>query len=207
LKLYHAPKAINPERVVHFLKAKGKLDAVEIEEISIMKLEHKTPEYRALSPYAQVPVLVLDDGTTITESRAICSYFEALYPDPNLMGRDPKEKALIEMWDRRVEMMFLVGLATWFRNPSPFMKDLETPQLPEAGAKAEAAVRKVVASFDADLADKEWLAADRYSIADITLYLVCGFSGVVRWKPHEEHANIGAWYNRVQAKFEGAAPA
>ena len=125
MKLFHAPRAINPERTFHFLKAKGKLDAVEIEEISIMKMEHKTPEYRALSPYSQVPVLILDDGTKITESRAICTYFEALFPEPNLMGNDAKEKALIEMWDRRIEMMFLVGFATWFRNSSEFMKELE----------------------------------------------------------------------------------
>ena len=92
MKLYHAPQAVNPERTYNFLKAKGKLDAVEIVEISIMKGEHKQPEYRALSPFAQVPVLVLDDGTTITESRAICSFFEHMFPEPNLMGSDALEK-------------------------------------------------------------------------------------------------------------------
>ena len=207
MKLYHAPRAINPERAVHFLKAKGQLDSVEIEEISIMKMEHKTEDYKALSPYAQVPVLVLDDGTAITESRAICTYFEALFPEPNLMGRDPKEKALIEMWDRRVEMMFLANLATWFRNTSEFMKELEKPQLPEAGAKAEGRVRQTVATFDAHLSKNEWVAADRYSIADITLYLVCGFAGVVGWKPHKEHDHLGAWYTRVREKFSEGATA
>lgn len=204
MKLFHAPRAVNPERTFHFLKAKGKLDAVEIEEISIMKMEHKGADYRAVSPYSQVPVLILDDGTPITESRAICTYFEALFPEPNLMGHDPKEKALIEMWDRRIEMMFLVSLATWFRNSSEFMKELEKPQLPEAARKAEATVRKVVASFDAHLADKDWVAADRYSIADITLYLVCGFAGVVGWKPHREHEHLGAHYQRVREQFAEA---
>ncbi|MEL7545683.1 MAG: glutathione S-transferase family protein [Pseudomonadota bacterium] len=201
MKLYHSPRAINPERAVHFLRAKGKLDAVEIEEISIMKMEHKSAEYRALSPYAQVPLLILDDGTAITESRAICTYFEALFPEPNLMGNDPKEKALIEMWDRRIEMMFLIGLATWFRNSSEFMKELEKPQIPESAAKAEKSVRRVVASFDAHLADKDWVAADRFSIADITLYLMCGFSGVVGWKPHQEHDHLGTWHKRIAETF------
>ena len=116
MQLYHAPKAVNPERTYNFLKAKGKLDAVEIKEISIMKGEHKSREYRELSPFAQVPVLILDDGTKITESRAICTYFEGVFPEPNLMGKDPKEKALIEMWDRRIEFMFMMQFATWFRN-------------------------------------------------------------------------------------------
>ncbi|CAN0591509.1 unnamed protein product, partial [Laminaria digitata] len=113
MKLYHSPMAPNPDRVVFFLRAKGKLDAVDLEEVSIMKQEHRTKEYREVSPFAQVPALVLDDGTKVTESRAICTYFENVFPEPNLMGTDAKEKALIEMWDRRVELMFMVQLATW----------------------------------------------------------------------------------------------
>ena len=137
MKLYHSPQAPNPERVVNFLKAKGKLDAVEIEELSIMKQEHKAPAYREVSPFAQVPALVLDDGTRLTESRAICTYFEGIFPEPDLMGTDPKEKALIEMWDRRVELMLFMQFATWFRNVHPAMAPLENPQVPEAGAKGE----------------------------------------------------------------------
>ena len=139
MKLYHSPQAPNPDRVVYFLRAKGKLDAVDLEEVSIMKQEHKTPEYREVSPFSQVPALVLDDGTKITESRAICTYFEGIFPEPNLMGADPKEKALIEMWDRRVEIMFFVQFATWFRNAHPMMAPLEVPQSAEAAAKGEKA--------------------------------------------------------------------
>lgn len=127
MKLYHAPKAVNPERTFNFLKAKGKLDAVEIVEISIMQGEHKQPEYRELSPFSQVPVLVLDDGTTITESRAICSFFEHMFPEPNLMGSTALEKGLIEMWDRRIEFMMMLQFATWFRNAHPVMAPLEKP--------------------------------------------------------------------------------
>ena len=102
MKLFHAPMAPNPERVVHFLRAKDRLDDVEIVEISIMNQDHKTPEYMARSPFSQVPVLELDDGTCITESRAICTYLEGVFPEPNLMGEPPLEKAQIEMWDRRI---------------------------------------------------------------------------------------------------------
>lgn len=197
MKLYHAPQAVNPERTFNFLKAKGKLDVVEIVEISIMKGEHKQPEYRELSPFAQVPVLVLDDGTTITESRAICSFFEHMFPEPNLMGSDALEKGLIEMWDRRVEFMMMAQFATWFRNAHPVMAPLENPQLPEAAAKAEKSAKKFVERLDQHLAGKDWIAADRFSIADITLFLTCGFCGVMRWKPQEDYANIGRHFGNV----------
>ncbi len=136
MKLYHSPQAPNPDRVVYFLRAKGKLDAVDLEEVSIMQQEHKTAEYREVSPFSQVPALVLDDGTKITESRAICTYFEGIFPEPNLMGADPKEKALIEMWDRRVELMFFIQFATWFRNSHPAMAPLEVPQSAERPPRA-----------------------------------------------------------------------
>ncbi len=201
MKLYHSPKAPNPERVTQFLKAKGKLDAVEIEEVSIMKQEHKTKEYRKVSPFAQVPALILDDGTQLTESRAICTYFEGIFPERNLMGEDPKEKALIEMWDRRVELMLFIQFATWFRNAHPAMAPLEVPQLPEVGAKAEKNARAMAKRIDAHLADNDFLAAGRFSIADITLNCFCGFAGVMQWKPHEEFANIGMWRARAKDKI------
>lgn len=201
MKLYHAPKAVNPERTFQFLKAKGRLDAVEVIEISIMKGEHKTPEYRALSPFSQVPVLVLDDGTSITESRAICTYFEALFPEPNLMGTDAKEKAMIEMWDRRIEMQMMAPFAQWFRNAHPMMAPLENPQLPDAAAKSETIVKKFAKRLDAHLEGREWLAVDRFTIADITMFLTCGFCNVMQWKPHREYENIGRVYEDVKAKL------
>ena len=200
MKLYHSPQAPNPDRVVYFLRAKGKLDAVELEEVSIMKQEHKTPEYREVSPFAQVPALILDDGTKITESRAICTYFENIFTEPNLMGTDAKEKALIEMWDRRVELMFFMQFATWFRNSHPAMAPLEVPQSAEAAAKGEKAARKMAERFDAHLATHDFLAADRFSIADITLFIACGFARVMKWAPHKEHANLGRWYDAMKAR-------
>lgn len=201
MQLYHAPHAVNPERTYNFLKAKNKLDAVELVEISIMKGEHKSAEYRKLSPFAQVPVLVLDDGTCITESRAICSFFEDMFPEPNLMGRDGKEKALIEMWDRRVEFMLMAQFATWFRNAHPMMAPLENPQLPEAAAKSEKGAKKFASRLNKYLADQEWLAADRFTIADITLYLTCGFCGAMKWRPQEEHDHLGRHYAAVAEKL------
>ncbi len=200
MKLYQTPKAPNPDRVVFFLRAKGKLDAVELVDVNIMAQEHRTPEYLALSPFAKVPVLVLDDSTTLTESRAICTYFEGLYPEPNLMGATPLEKAQIEMWDRQVELMFFIQFAGWFRNAHPMMEPLENPQSPETAEKSERNARKFVKRLDEHLADNEFVAAGRFSIADITLFVTCGFCRVMQWAPHKEHSHLGAWYDRMKSR-------
>ncbi|MEM9738318.1 MAG: glutathione S-transferase family protein [Pseudomonadota bacterium] len=198
MKLYQTPKAPNPDRVVFFLRAKGKLESVALETVNIMALEHKTPEYRAISPFAKVPVLVLDDGTTLTESRAICTYFEALYPEPNLMGQTPLEKGQIEMWDRQIEMMFFFQFAGWFRNAHPAMAPLENPQSAETAGKSERGAKTFVERLDAHLADNEFVAAGRFSIADITTFVTCNFCRVMEWAPHKEHEHLGAWYGRMK---------
>ncbi len=200
MKLYHSPQAPNPDRVVYFLRAKGKLGAVDLEEVSIMKQEHKTAGYREVSPYSQVPALVLDDGTNITESRAICTYFEGLFPEPNLMGMDPKEKALIEMWDRRVELMLFSQFAGWFRNAHPAMAPLEVPQSAETAAKSEKAAKKMAERLNEHLAGHEFVAADRFSIADITLYITCGFARVMKWTPHKDLPHLGRWHDAMTAR-------
>ena len=197
MKLYHAPRAPNPERVVQFLRAKGRLEEIEMVEISIMNQDHKTTEYREKSPFAQVPVLVLEDGTSLTESRAICTYFEGLFPEPNLMGTTPLEKAHIEMWDRRIEFLWNFQFASWFRNSHPLMAPLESPQSPETAAKGERNAKSFVKKLDAHLAEHDFIAADRFTIADITASITCGFCGVMKWKPHKDHEHIGAWYARM----------
>ena len=93
-------------------------------------MQHKTPEYAAINPLQRVPALVLDDGTVITESIAICRYFEMLHPDPPLFGVGPKDAAIVEMWNRRAEINFFANVAAVFRHTHPAMKELEVPQVP-----------------------------------------------------------------------------
>ncbi len=200
MKLHFATMAPNPDRVRFFLQEKGIWDEVDKAEISIMKGEHKQAGYRAISPMAQVPTLELDDGTGLTESRAICGYFEALYPEPNLMGVEALEKALIEMWDRRVELTYFMQIAGWFRNSHPAMAELEKPQIPEWAAVCETRARKVAAFFDKRLGESEFVAGDRFTIADITLHVTLGFGRLVKFKPWEEHANLNAWRERMVAR-------
>ncbi len=104
------------------------------------------------------------------------------------------------MWDRRVELMFFIQFATWFRNSHPAMAPLEVPQRAEAAAKGEKAAKRMAERFDAHLANNEFLAADRFSIADITLFIACGFCRVMKYAPHKEHANLGRWYDAMAAR-------
>ncbi|MEM9668765.1 MAG: glutathione S-transferase [Pseudomonadota bacterium] len=198
MKLYQTPKAPNPDRVVFFLRAKGRLDDVDLEEISIMEQAHKTDAYRKISPMSQVPALVLDDGRTLTESRAICTYFEALWPEPNLLGTDPFEKGEIEMWERRIELMWMLPFAMWFRNAHPMMAPLEKPQLPEMAEKSERGARAFVKRLAAHLEKNDFVAAGRFTNADIMAFVTCGFSGVMKWRPHDEHEAICRWRARMK---------
>jgi glutathione S-transferase len=200
MKLYYARMAPNPDRVKYFLQEKGVWDAVEKVEINIIKQDHRTPEYRALSPMGHVPVLELDDGTGLTESRAICTYFEALYPEPNLMGVDALERARIEMWDRRVELSYLMHVAGWFRNSHPAMAELEKPQSAEWAAISEGRARKTAAFFDKRLGEAAYVAGDRFTIADITLHVAMGFGKIVKFRPWEEFAGIADWRERVSSR-------
>lgn len=199
MKLYTADRAPNPDRVKYFLGVKGKWDEIEKEEISIIDKRHRRPDYLAISPLGHVPALVLDDGTALTESRAICSYFESIYPEPNLMGKDAKERAIIEMWDRRVEFTYLVAIAGWFRNTHPAMADLEVPQVPEWAESCKGKADRAADFFNQRLGASDFVAGDRFTIADITLFVGCGFGRIVKFKPWETRENLNAWREKVAA--------
>lgn len=200
MKLYYARMAPNPDRVKYFLQEKGVWDAIEKVEINIINQDHRQPAYRAISPLGHVPALELDDGSGLTESRAICTYFEGLYPEPNLMGVDALERARIEMWDRRVELTYLLYIAGWFRNSHPAMAELEKPQSAEWAGISEGRARKAAAFFDKRLGETPYVAGGRFTIADITLHVGMGFGKIVKFRPWEEYANIADWRDRVSGR-------
>ncbi len=200
MKLYYARMAPNPDRVKYFLQEKGAWDGIEKVEINIINQDHRQPAYRALSPMGHVPALELEDGSGLTESRAICTYFEGLYPEPNLMGVDALERARIEMWDRRVELTYLLHIAGWFRNSHPAMAELEKPQSAEWAGISEGRARKAAAFFDKRLGEAPYVAGDRFTIADITLYVGMGFGKIVKFRPWEDYANIADWRERVSTR-------
>ena len=200
MKLHYAMLAPNPDRVRFFLKEKGVWDETPKTELNIIKEEHRRPEYLALSPLGHVPLLELDDGTGLTESRAICTYFEGLYPEPNLMGRDSQERAIIEMWDRRVELTYMFPIAGWFRNGHPAMAELEKPQSAEWSEISRGRAAKAIAFFDQRLGASPYVAGDRFTIADITLHVAMGFGRVMKYRPWEQHANLITWRDRMLAR-------
>jgi glutathione S-transferase len=197
MKLYFATMAPNPDRVRFFAQEKGVWDKLDRIELNIIKQEHKTDAYRAISPLTQLPTLVLEDGTAITESRAICTYLEGVYPEPNLMGADAKEKAVIEMWDRRMELTYLMPVAHWFRNSHPAMAELEAPQSAEWAQISAGRARKMAEYIDSRLATSTYVAGERFSIADITLHVALGFGKIVKFKPWEDLPNLAAWRARM----------
>lgn len=192
MKLYVSAFAPNPRRVTMFIAEKQIAD-IEFVQINLQEGEHKRPEFRARSPLSQVPTLELDDGRTLTESRAICSYLETAYPDPNLMGVDAFERASIEMWDRRVELLFAGPLMMWVRHGNPAIAAVEPNQNAEFAAYNERQAKRMAQWFDAELAKHEWLAGDRFTIADITAACAVDFARMMRWRPGDDLPNLRRW--------------
>ncbi len=200
MKLHYALMAPNPDRVRFFLQEKGVWDQIPRTELNIIKQDHKQPAYLAISPLGQLPALELDDGAVLTESRAICTYFESIYPEPNLMGVDGKERAVIEMWDRRVEMSYFIHMAGWFRNSHPAMAELEKPQCTEWAEISRGRAQHNIAHLDQRLASSPYVAGDRFTISDITLHVSLGFGRIMKYRPWEEHSHLAAWRERMLAR-------
>ena len=165
MKLYDLKAGMNPRRVRIFLAEKG--IEVPIAPIDMMKGENQTPEFLKLNPLGTLPVLELDDGTILTESVAICRYFEFSKPEPNLFGHEGLEQARVEMWNRRLELELMRPLAEQFRHLSPFWKGRLT-QIPEYGEAQRTRLGQVLEWLDRELATRHYMAGERYTIADIT---------------------------------------
>jgi glutathione S-transferase len=191
MKLYDAPIAPNPRRVRWLMAEKGIAD-IEVIAVSIPDGEHKRPDYLAKAGLPQLPMLEMDDGTTITESLAICRYLESAYPEPNLFGRTPKEAAVIEMWTRRAEMLVATPFMLGVRHGHPGFAALET-QVPEVAEWNQKTGLRALAVLDRRLGESEFLAADRLTIADIVAAVGIDFARIVRLKPPEELTHLHRW--------------
>jgi len=167
--------------------------------VDIRAGENITEAYLAKNPGGRVPMLELDDGTCIGESIAICRYLEGLHPEPNLFGDAPLESAVIEMWQRRVEMNLMGEIAGAFRNITGFFKDRETC-VKEWGEVCVGKALKAINMFDNQLADNQYLAGDKFSVADITLAITLDFAKMVKVVELPELQNIARWYAEVNAR-------
>jgi glutathione S-transferase len=200
--LHDSTAAPNPRRVRIFIAEKGL--TVPLVQVDMRKGEHKSADFLAKNPSGKIPVLELDDGTCIAESVAICRYFEEIQPSPPLFGRDAKSKAMVEMWNRRAELNFLLPGAQAFRNLTGFFKDREKISA-EWGAISQEAAADALGLFDAALAQSRFLAGDTFSIADITFGCALDFMQVVQLKVPFDLPNVSRYREELASRPSWAA--
>ena len=197
MKLIESRVAPNPRRVRIFLAEKGV--SVPIEQVDIASADNRKAPFLAKNPMAGVPILELDDGRYLAESVAICRYFEGLYPEPPLMGADPVDAAFVEMWNRRMELEVMQNITAPFRHGHKFFAGRIT-QVPAWGEACRAAAEERLRWLDGELAGREFVAGDRYTIADITALCAIDFGRVSNIRIAPECKHLQRWHETVSAR-------
>ena len=202
MKIYNSSVAPNPRRVRIFLAEKG--IEVPYQEIDLAKAENRQPEFRRINPLATVPVLELDDGTHIAESIAICRYFEELYPDPPMLGVGAKDRANVEMWQRRMEFTLLGPIADAFRLQHEFFKG-RIRQCPEYAAIRKQDALERLGWLESELNGRRFIAGDRFTVADITAMVAIDFGRLSNIRIQADQQNLSRWHKEVSARPSAAA--
>jgi len=198
VKLYNHAVAPNPRRVRIFAAEKGVV--LVLEDVDILAGQSRTPEFLAKNSSGGVPVLELDDGSYLSESVAICRYLEGLYPEPNLLGRDLREQAEIERWNRRMELELFAAIGRTVQNTSSIFQG-RFKQFPEYGETQRAAVYQRLERMDHELAGQEFVAGDRFTIADITALIAIDIGGrLADIKIAPDLAHLIRWHEAVSSR-------
>ena len=197
MKLYDSKIAPNPRRVRIFLAEKG--IEVPTVQVDIASGENRKPPYVEKNPLGGTPMLELDDGTCIAETVAICRYFEEIQPNPPLLATDAKDRALVEMWQRRMELELFRHVTGCFQNTHDFFKG-RIEQVPAFGEVCRKAARARLAWLDGDLGGRPFIAGERYTIADITALCAIDFGRVVDIRIAPEQKNLLRWYESVSSR-------
>ena len=205
MRFYDFRGAPSPTKVRIVIEEKG----IEIptESINLRELEQQKESFRKKHPGATVPMLELDDGTRLTESLAISHYLEGIYPEPNLMGIDPKEQALVLMWHDIATLEGYIGAQEVLRNASEFFADRALPgpepyeQIPALAERGRKRIGLFMRKLDEQLARCDYLACERYTYADIVAYVTVGFAKrVLGEDPTEGHGNLSRWIDTIAAR-------
>jgi glutathione S-transferase len=197
ITLYDCSSAPSPRRARILLAEKGV--AHETVQVDLRSGEQLGEAYRRINPHCTVPTLRTDDGLTLTDNAGITAYVEARYPQPPLLGTTPAEKAEIASWNWRIEFEGLMAIAEALRNGSPAMANRALPgpvdyaQIPELAQRGLARVQQFFATLNARLADRDFIATDRFSLCDITAVVAVDFARVVKVKPGEAHPHLLRW--------------
>ena len=197
MKLYQSHNAPNPRRVRIFLAEKG--IQVPYEEVDIVKAMNRGDDFRRKNALGTVPVLELDDGACISESVAICRYFEELNPLPPLFGAGAKQRAMVEMWNRRMEFNILQPIADTFRQRHDFFKG-RIRQLPEYAEVQRLNAEDGLAWLDRELGSHRFIAGEQFSIADITAVVAIDFGRVSKIAIKPDQTNLARWHAEVSAR-------
>ena len=183
------------------------IEGVEIIQIDLGdNRENVGDEYRSINPSCTVPALVLEDGTLISESVAICRYFEEIQPNPPLMGRDAKEKAVVEMWQRQVELQGYMPAGEAFRNYNKrfagraLAGNDSYEQIPELVTRSRTRVERFFNLLNDHMESREFIASDVFSIADITAYVMVDFAGWSKMGITESQTHLKRWYDSIKAR-------
>ena len=198
MRIIETRSAPNPRRVRIFLAEKG--ISVAYEQLDMMVGDLKSASFTAINPLQRVPVLILDDGTAISESVAICRYFEELQPEPPLFGVGPVARATVEMWQRRLDLGFFLHVAQAFRHLHPKMAHLEVPQVPSWGEANKEKALAMLELIDTQLGQSRFLAGPDYSIADITLLVAVDFMKPAKLVLPAGLDNVRRWHQDVAAR-------
>jgi len=204
LTFYDCKTAPSPRRARIILAEKSVPH--DVVEIDLRTAEQMGDAFRAINPNATVPALKLDDGTVLTDNAGIAAWLEETYPDPPLMGRTAMEKSAIATWQWKVEQEFGMGVASVLRNTNAAMKGRALPgphdyeQIPALAERGMQMVDNFLGTFDRHLADRDFVAADMVSVADITAFVFIGFAKVIGKRPLETHANIKKWYTGLEQR-------
>jgi glutathione S-transferase len=203
MKLYNSNLAPSPRRVRIFLAEKGV--SIPHVEVDLAKLEHKTSKFAGLNPFETIPILELDDGARIAETIAICRYVEALWPEPNLFGSSALEQAMIEMWQRQLELRLLLPIAQVVRHSHPKMAEMENPQVPDWAAVNRPKALHAMEIVDTALRDRPFIAGDRFTVADITGLVALDFAKSGRIAIPPELVHLNRWHAALKARPSAAA--
>jgi glutathione S-transferase len=197
MKIYESTTAPNPRRVRIFLAEKGL--KIPYEQVDLVAAVNRGPEFRKKNPLGGVPVLELDDGSYIAESVAICRYFEGVNPEPALFGKGAQEQAVVEMWNRRMELGLFGPCTDAFRHRHEFFKG-KIAQVPEYAEARRQEAERALTWIDSELVNRHFIAGDKYSIADITALCAIDFGRVSKIKIAPEQKNLARWHEEVSAR-------
>ncbi len=204
MKLYDCTSAPSPRRVRIFLAEKG-ID-IEMQQVDLRNGEQLSDAFREINPDCTVPVLELDDGTNLSEVFAICQYLEETHPEPSILGQDARERALVTMWNSKIEQQGLAAVAEVFRNQSKGFKGraLTGPksfeQLPGLADRGLARVGQFFDRLNKQLHANQYVAGGRFSLADITAFVTVEFSAWLKLEIGSQRPDLQRWFDEIKAR-------